>query len=428
MARRYAPRRASVVRPPAGRPVAWRPRPLIGALLGLASQLVGRDAAAQATAGGSRLALESGAAVLRQFAAPDLVAPTLSVDWRSTEGVRDPFRLGGTATIASNHRWAAQLLGGATHYVGRSGELAAQFSAVRFQSAPLTSQAQLLARKHAIWTHAERAIGLWLGASGGGTSRGWSAKPMIGVESGVWHSWRPEARIGFSVNALAAGIDTLLSRGAGLRMARGAHAFGAVDALASAEWRGTRLELAAYGGMRRSRHSWSAFDPSRVLPRYQSLSYAAATVWVAPTVGFVASAGEQYADPMRGVPAVRHVALAVRVRSRAPRRLDAPPPPRAPAATLAAPRLELTAAEGAAPRMHVVAPGATRVSLRADATNWRPVDLVQRADGRWELPQEVASGTHRVMIRIDDGEWITPANLPGVDDEFGSRVGLLVVP
>src|SRR5215207_5906281 len=106
MARRYAPRRASVVRPPAGRPVAWRPRPLVGMLIGLASQLAGRGAAAQAPTGGNRLALESGAAVLRQFAAPDLVAPTLSVDWRSADGVRDPFRLGGTATIASNQRWA----------------------------------------------------------------------------------------------------------------------------------------------------------------------------------------------------------------------------------------------------------------------------------------------------------------------------------
>jgi hypothetical protein len=32
------------------------------------------------------------------------------------------------------------------------------------------------------------------------------------------------------------------------------------------------------------------------------------------------------------------------------------------------------------------------------------------------------------MLRIDDGEWSPPANLPVVDDDFGGRVGLLVVP
>jgi hypothetical protein len=38
------------------------------------------------------------------------------------------------------------------------------------------------------------------------------------------------------------------------------------------------------------------------------------------------------------------------------------------------------------------------------------------------------SGTHRVLVRIDGGEWRPAANTPAVDDDLGGRVGLLVVP
>jgi hypothetical protein len=40
----------------------------------------------------------------------------------------------------------------------------------------------------------------------------------------------------------------------------------------------------------------------------------------------------------------------------------------------------------------------------------------------------LAPGTHRVLVRVDDGPWRPPTNLPAVDDEMGGRVGLLVVP
>ena len=38
------------------------------------------------------------------------------------------------------------------------------------------------------------------------------------------------------------------------------------------------------------------------------------------------------------------------------------------------------------------------------------------------------AGAHRVAFRVDDGPWQPPADLPAVDDEYGGRVGLLVVP
>jgi hypothetical protein len=67
------------------------------------------------------------------------------------------------------------------------------------------------------------------------------------------------------------------------------------------------------------------------------------------------------------------------------------------------------------------------VELRSDATGWQSVELVRR-DDHWEARIALAAGTHRVMLRVDDGEWTVPGNLPTVDDDFGGRVGLLVVP
>jgi 1,4-alpha-glucan branching enzyme len=78
-------------------------------------------------------------------------------------------------------------------------------------------------------------------------------------------------------------------------------------------------------------------------------------------------------------------------------------------------------------RLRVVAPGATRVEVRGDWTEWRPMRMTVAGDA-WELTAPLPSGTRRLTIRVDGGAWRVPANLAGADDEFGSRVGLLVVP
>jgi hypothetical protein len=83
-------------------------------------------------------------------------------------------------------------------------------------------------------------------------------------------------------------------------------------------------------------------------------------------------------------------------------------------------------------RLVAHAPGASRVALRGDLTAWRETPLERDGDA-WLLPAAalalpLAPGTYRVSVRLDDGPWRPPANLPAVDDDFASRVGLLVVP
>jgi hypothetical protein len=46
----------------------------------------------------------------------------------------------------------------------------------------------------------------------------------------------------------------------------------------------------------------------------------------------------------------------------------------------------------------------------------------------WVLTGQLPRGTRRLTVRADGGAWRVPANLAAADDDFGSQVGLLVVP
>lgn len=77
--------------------------------------------------------------------------------------------------------------------------------------------------------------------------------------------------------------------------------------------------------------------------------------------------------------------------------------------------------------IRVHAQGAHRVELMGDFTEWEPKPLERRRD-RWELRAQVKSGSHHVLVRVDGGKWVVPANLPRLDDELGGTVGLIVIP
>ena len=89
--------------------------------------------------------------------------------------------------------------------------------------------------------------------------------------------------------------------------------------------------------------------------------------------------------------------------------------------------MRLTSSADGVARIEIAAPGAARVELRADFTDWSPVELTRSGD-MWRLEMAVPSGLHRVAIRIDGGEWIAPPNLPHADDGLGGTVGLITAP
>jgi hypothetical protein len=87
----------------------------------------------------------------------------------------------------------------------------------------------------------------------------------------------------------------------------------------------------------------------------------------------------------------------------------------------------------AAPSATLSAPPALPIVEKADPAHAgcdvRAGDGVQ---GGVETPDALLvdrarAGTYRLNVRVDGGEWVAPPGLLDVEDEFGGRVGLLVL-
>lgn len=73
------------------------------------------------------------------------------------------------------------------------------------------------------------------------------------------------------------------------------------------------------------------------------------------------------------------------------------------------------------------APTAGSVELMGDATAWTIASMSKGKDNRWHAILNVTTGSHRLSVRSDGGEWIAPPGLPLGNSDFGNAVGLLVV-
>jgi hypothetical protein len=129
--------------------------------------------------------------------------------------------------------------------------------------------------------------------------------------------------------------------------------------------------------------------------------------------------GRSLDDVVRGVPPLRYVSVSIRFSGQA----HAP-------VFRSTPRTHPTVGPqivAGRERIEIRANGASRVELMADFTDWNPVELAL-VDGVWRLERALSPGLHRVALRIDGGEWITPSNLPRAKDELGGVVGLMTIP
>ncbi len=157
---------------------------------------------------------------------------------------------------------------------------------------------------------------------------------------------------------------------------------------------------------------------------------------VSPWFSIIMSGGRYPTDPTRGSISGRYLGLAVRM-SALPRRqrLTLParpahvshhsaPDPVDPVPTTV--ELRPCSCDGVAFVVH--APGAAAVEVAGDFSNWEPVRLSPADAGAWMVVLGLSRGTYRFNIRIDGGDWIVPAGVPRLADEFGGDVGLLRVP
>jgi len=148
-------------------------------------------------------------------------------------------------------------------------------------------------------------------------------------------------------------------------------------------------------------------------------------------------AGGRYpSDPVRGVITANYVSVGLQIRAltasstrvsgllgssfEAPTRSERPRVGQA--------HLALSSSGGNYHTIRVEAPGAEYVELSGDFTDWQPIPLMRTEGGYWELGIHIEPGIHRVNLRLNTARWIVPQGVRAEDDEFGGRVGILVVP
>jgi hypothetical protein len=149
---------------------------------------------------------------------------------------------------------------------------------------------------------------------------------------------------------------------------------------------------------------------------------ASATAWIAQRLAVVGTAGRALDDVVRGIPQAHYASVSLRVALQ-PRSILS----RRAAPLAAGPRLVVSSAAGGTRRIEVQVAAATSVEIMADFTQWSPIALV-RDGGVWRVERVIDSGPHRVAVRIDGGEWMSPVNLPSASSGFGGMVGLITVP
>jgi hypothetical protein len=173
-------------------------------------------------------------------------------------------------------------------------------------------------------------------------------------------------------------------------------------------------QLTALGGTARS---WGSLNAVR---------------WVGSRFAVVAAGGTYPIDPTQGFPGGRFVSLSIRMSTHraGTASIGTPPPEIEVRADDGLPVVTAFAAEQSgidSVTLRVKAPRAQLVEVNGDFTGWTPVRMDPAGDGSWAVTLPMAPGKYQMNLRLNGGEWVVPPGLLSMLDEFGGRVGLLIV-
>lgn len=155
------------------------------------------------------------------------------------------------------------------------------------------------------------------------------------------------------------------------------------------------------------------------------------TAWLAPRTSLVAGVGAYPVDVTQGFPAGEFASLSLRLgaarsaqvaefaRSRTLRREWR----RAGVRTA-----RLTRAGATLLELRVRATDAQRVEVSGDFTGWAAVPLVSQGNGWWSGRFPWDARVVEYVLRVDGGAWVVPPGADAAIDEFGGRVGRVVLP
>lgn len=247
--------------------------------------------------------------------------------------------------------------------------------------------------------------GMWIGANTHASRRTHGSLTGNGVESGAWWNW---ARAQLSATVVREWTNAELFVGRFRSQFAGTVPVRYTEGAVSLHAESDRTTLDISAGARRDVDAAHLYEPA--------LS-ATAAIWTGETVALVFSVARQLPDWVRGADAADAFSLGMRFRQAMP-------------ATERAARLipVVQIVDSAGTRvLRVRAAGASQVEVMGDFTNWEAQPL-SRSGAVFERAVTVSSGSHRLLLRINGGEWRAAANTPSVDDDLGGKAGLLVVP
>lgn len=251
-----------------------------------------------------------------------------------------------------------------------------------------------------------RRHGLWLGASAGRTSYGVGSRAVLAGEGGGW-TRLANVSLTASLSATQVGDTTW------------------ADLEGFARWQWRALSLDGNAGLR-------TFSEGAGSGVYAEVT---GTYALSEKLALVLAGGRYPTDPIRGSIAGRYATAALRVRLAG----DAEPPAERIARAAVDPvsasdgnariRLNLVPVRGTPAGFEIVirAPAAQSVEIMGSFTDWDPIALTSDGSGSWRVRWPLRSGLHRINVRIDGGEWMTPAGTTPMPDDFGGTVGVFVI-
>jgi hypothetical protein len=334
------------------------------------------------------------------------ITPSLWADSRLTS-----LSMTGTLSEFTTGGWSAQGSADASVFTNRRGlflgELEGTGGGSSRNDGSRTGQVLGSARIHL----ATDNHGVWLGAGLGSTWYGATWRNVRQAEAAAW------ARLG-ALTAFASAIPVVI-----------ADSIRYTDAQAAASLSFPRFELSGSGGFRSGSRLPTLGGTAK------SWGSASVSGWIAPWHALVASAGTYPVDLTQGFPGGRFASLSLRFGARrfppavtsvtevSDIRSSAPAPPSAPGIS----SFDIIATAAGTRELRIRAVSAGSVEIMGDFTSWQPVSLNTAGTGWWTVRLPIMPGIHEMNVRVNGGPWVVPPGLTARSDEFGGKVGVLVV-
>lgn len=252
--------------------------------------------------------------------------------------------------------------------------------------------------------------GAWGGAAAGLTVRDGRRRRSYSGDVGAWTRWRFLFGSA-SVSRQNSDDMSLLYASGGFPGARAA----------SYEYEDWQLVAQARAGPHELTASWT--DRHAVAGTDfggEGLSLSGA-LQLSDDLAFLASAGRQLSDPLRGLPQADIVTASLRL-SFGPK-----PLPIMQRVAFAHASVERAARGGGTLVVRVEAHDTLTVEIAGDFSEWKPLPLV-REGADWVARVPLTPGKYHIGVRANLGPWRAPRNLARVRDDFGGESGLIVIP